>query len=384
MDLNPYLYLVVGVLFGMLIAGAAWYAWRKLKPHSSGIKTDLKISADDDSLQRRLEELTLLHAIATAGVEATDEDELIGRATQIIGESLYPNNFGLLMIDDSGEKLLTHASYRELEELDGPDWIKVGEGICGQVALEGKPRRVLDVRFEPNYIEVDSSTRSELCVPLKIGDRMIGVINAERDQANGFSAADERLLSTIAGQMATAIDRLRAESSVHRRVGQLAILSDSSQEVGASLIPEQVYAAIHHAAAQLMTIDVFLIVLMGADQEDLVQVYSTDQSGEGNPVPVPTQPGLSKYVTSTGKSLLIHERGELSQIDPERAEDTELPSSILAVPLHLGDIVFGMLSCQSYRSQAYTADDLNTLNTLANQAAIAIENAILFKAAGNP
>lgn len=379
MDLNPYLYLVVGVLFGMLIAGAAWYAWRRLKPHSSGTKTNLKISADDDSLQRRLEELTLLHAIATAGVEATDEDELIGRATQIIGKSLYPNNFGLLMIDDSGEKLLTHASYRELEELDGPDWIKVGEGICGQVALEGKPRRVPDVRFEPNYIEVDSSTRSELCVPLKIGDRMIGVINAERDQANGFSAADERLLSTIAGQMATAIDRLRAESSVHRRVGQLAILSDSSQEVGASLIPEQVYAAIHHAAAQLMTIDVFLIVLMGADQEDLVQVYSTDQSGEGNPVPVPTQTGLSKYVTSTGKSLLIHEREELSQIDPERAEDTESPSSILAVPLHLGDIVFGMLSCQSYRSQAYTADDLNTLNTLANQAAIAIENARLFE-----
>jgi GAF domain-containing protein len=255
----------------------------------------------------------------------------------------------------------------------------MGEGICGQVALDGKPRRVPDVSEESSYIEVDSSTRSELCVPLKIGDRLIGVINAEREQVDGFTASDERLLSTIAGQMATALDRLRATSAVHDRARQLAILSNSSQEVAASLIPDQVYTAIHQAAAQLMTIDVFQIVLRGEDQEELTQVYSIDQNGGGHRVPNPPHTGLNKYVISTGESLLIHDRQELARIDPQRAGDTESPSSILAVPLQLGDIVFGMLSCQSYRSQAYSADDLNSLNTLANQASIAIENAQLFE-----
>ena len=289
MDLNPYLYLFVGILAGILISGAIWYVWHKVSARKSGTSPDLRFTGEDDSLQQRLEELTVLHAIATAGAEATDEDELIERATQIIGESLYPNNSGLSMADESGEKLLTHPSYREIEELEGPEWISISEGISGQVALEGKPLRVADVRDEPHYLEVDSSTQSELCAPMKIGDRLIGVINAERDQVSGFSASDERLLSTIAGQMATAIDRLRAESAVHDRAGQLAILSDSAQEVGASLILEHVYAAIHHAAELLMETELFSIVLMGGEQQELIQVYAADPRGEGNPGAIPDQ-----------------------------------------------------------------------------------------------
>lgn len=377
--MNPYLYLVFGILAGILISGGAWYAWLKASARRSATRPDPEITDAEASLQQRLEESTVLHAIAAAGAEATDEDELIERATQIIGESLYPNNFGLLMIDESGEKLHTHPSYREKEELKGPEWVNIGEGISGQVALRGKPLRVADVRDEPHYIEVDSSTRSELCVPLKIGERLIGVITAERDQVNGFSAADERLLSTIAGQMATAIDRLRAEATLHQRAEQLAILSESGQEVGASLILEQVYAAIHHAAAQLMEIDVFSIILMGGEQQELVQVYAEGKSGASDTGPLLDQTALNKYVTARGKALLIHERGELAHIDPGYAADTEAPSSILTAPLHLGGIVFGTLSCQCNHPHAFTADDLNSLNTLANQAAIAIENARLFE-----
>ena len=124
-------------------------------------------------------------------------------------------------MDDYGEKLQTHPSYREHGELKGPKWVPIGEGITGQVALIGEAMRVDDVRNEQNYIEVDSTTRSEICVPLKIGERVIGVLNAERELVGGFTDSDERLLATIAGQLATAIDRLRAESAVHRRAGQL-------------------------------------------------------------------------------------------------------------------------------------------------------------------
>jgi GAF domain-containing protein/CheY-like chemotaxis protein len=374
-----YYLLIVGFLVGFVIGGLTSLLWGKFRPQKVQKHSEEEFTSTEESLQLRLDELTILHAIATAGAEATDEDALIERATQIIGENLYPTNFGVLLVDEKTERLRTHPSYREDDKLKGPEWIPLGEGICGQVALAGESRRVADVQLEQNYIEVDSSTRSELCVPLKIGERVIGVLNAERELVNGFSDSDERLLSTIAGQLATAIDRLRAESAVHRRAGQLSILSSISQEVVASLVPDQVYAAIHRAAAQLMYIEVFLIVLIDEDQKGLYPVYSMDRNGPADAEIMLEHQNLSSYIIATGESLLVNDREELAKLDLQDLSRTDTNFSLLAVPLRLGGKVFGMLSCQSNQPRVYQQDDLETLSTLANQAAIAIENARLFE-----
>jgi hypothetical protein len=168
--MNPIFLLIAGLLVGIALCILSWFIWKryqapgdKVIPEVDQISAEQSLQRGDESLQRRLDELTILHAIATAGTEATDEDVLIERATQIIGESFFPNNFGVLLVD--GDRLRTHPSYRELDSLKGPEWIPIGEGISGQVALLGEPMRVADVHHEQNYLEVDSATRSELCVP---------------------------------------------------------------------------------------------------------------------------------------------------------------------------------------------------------------------------
>jgi GAF domain-containing protein/CheY-like chemotaxis protein len=218
-----------------------------------------------------------------------------------------------------------------------------------------------------------------LCVPLKIGERVIGVLNAERETEAGFSDSDEQLLLTIAGQLATAIDRLRAESAVHRRAGQLSILSSISQEVVASLIPERVYAAIHRAAAQLLHVDAFLIILQEDDQEDFVPVYYMDRNGPVKPDSGPSFKQLSENILETGESILIKGQEELISLGLINDSEPVADYSVLAVPLRLGGNMFGILSCQNYRPRQYSSEDLDLLNMLANQAAIAIENARLFE-----
>lgn len=375
--MNNYLYLFVGLLVGLLISGLAWWFWGRFRA-MTGYSAYLDEDRDDEELKSRLDELTILHAIATAGAEASDEDSLIERVTRVIGENLFPNNFGVLLREESGDRLRTHPSYREEGKLRGPEWIPIGEGICGQVALLGESRNVPDVTKEQNYIEVDPVTRSELCVPLKVGERVIGVLNAEREELDGFSASDERMLSIIAGQLATAIDRLRAESGVHRRAGQLSILSSISQEVVASLIPEQVFAAIHRAAAQLMYVDVFLIALRD-EGEILTPAYFRDRNGPVSKYALPASMIISAHVFTNSEPVLINNRRELKGMGISPGEDDNGLQSVLAVPLILGGKVFGVLSCHSPRVQDYSQDDLETLNTLANQAAIAIENARLFE-----
>lgn len=338
-----------------------------------------KVLAGDDPLQQRLKELAILNAIATATAEVNDEDTLIERATEIIGENLYPDNFGVLLVDETSGTIFPHPSYREGDKNREAVALPLGKGICGRVALDGKPRLAEDVSHDPDYYQVDELTRSELCVPLRIGERVIGVINAESEEIGGFNRSDEQLLSTIAGQLATAIERLRAEAALRRRANQLGILSQVSQEIAASLVPEQVYPAIHRAAAQLMNAETFLIVLRDASQDQLVPVYFMDRGRPVSAPPIPAGKGLSGHVISTGEALLVNDREVLGDIQVMRAGDVEATRSILAVPLRLGEKVFGMLSCQSRQPFAYDQEDQQVLSLLANQAATAIENARLFE-----
>ena len=157
-------------------------------------------------LRRQLEELTVLHAVAAACAEADDENALIERVTQIIGDGFFPDNFGLILLEEGSNLLSSHPSYREKPGTQNSPY-PLGTGVTGRVALEGKPLRVADTSQSPDYFVVDRETRSELCVPLKAGDRVIGVINTESSHLDAFSENDERLLSVLADQIAVAIAR---------------------------------------------------------------------------------------------------------------------------------------------------------------------------------
>jgi PAS domain S-box-containing protein len=127
------------------------------------------------------------------------------------------NNFfkfeglGILLIDENTKRLLPHsASYNELSMKNiGKLGLCVGKGITGWVAGQGEPLLVNDVNADSRYVCGDETTCSEMCVPLKVGQKVIGVIDAQSKALNAFSADDLRLLSIIGGQLATLIDNIR-------------------------------------------------------------------------------------------------------------------------------------------------------------------------------
>ena len=173
--------------------------------------------------RRQFDELATLHAVALAITEATDEDRLLERVTQIIGETLYPDNFGVLLVNESIGALQVHPSYNIYKESSGDEiTVPFGQGVVGHVVETGLPERITDVAVSPYYLDVDARTRSELVVPLKIGQRVIGVINAESAKQDAFSEADERLLITLSGHLAMAINRLRAAVIEHQWTEKLA------------------------------------------------------------------------------------------------------------------------------------------------------------------
>ncbi len=176
-----------------------------------------------EEAHKQVAELTALHDVALASIEADSEDQLIERVTNIIGQNLFSDNFGIMLLDENSGILHAHPSYRFLspEELHMMD-VPLGEGVTGQVAKTGKPQRIGNVKRVESYLDVDKRTISELSVPIKLRERVLGVINAESIKMDTFTVDDERLLITLAGQLATAIEQLRKAHNERKWLDQLA------------------------------------------------------------------------------------------------------------------------------------------------------------------
>jgi diguanylate cyclase (GGDEF)-like protein len=177
--------------------------------------------------RKRVKQLTALHDISLISIEVDNEDELINRVTDIIGQNLFTDNFGILLLDEQTGILQAHPSYRffSSEECGAID-IPIGKGITGQVVRTGKAQRIGNVHRIGEYVEMDDRTISELCVPIKFKEHILGVINAESTKRDAFTEDDERLLITLAGQIATAMEQIRKAQSERKWLDQLAHSND--------------------------------------------------------------------------------------------------------------------------------------------------------------
>ena len=173
--------------------------------------------------RKQVKQLTALHDISLISIDVDNENELINRVTDVIGQNLFPDNFGILLLDEQTEMLHAHPSYRffsdeERHMMDVP----LDQGVSGLVARTGKSLRTGNVRQMKEYLDVDDRTISELCVPIKFKERILGVINAESTKKNAFTEDDERLLITLAGQIATALEQIRKAQAERKWLDQLA------------------------------------------------------------------------------------------------------------------------------------------------------------------
>jgi PAS domain S-box-containing protein len=181
--------------------------------------TELKRVEQD--LRRNLDELRVVAAVAECASEAGDEKTLLERVTQILREALAYEACGFLLLDED-HGLLSHTpcfhSWAKREELRP---FELGSGVVGEVAASGEVRRIDDTLSDPRDVgPAQPGVRAQLCVPLRVGPRVLGVLDAESTRVGAFTTRDERLLVVVASHVANALERLRGEEAL-RRSGEM-------------------------------------------------------------------------------------------------------------------------------------------------------------------
>ncbi|MEW6368600.1 MAG: GAF domain-containing protein [Acidobacteriota bacterium] len=182
-----------------------------------------------EATRRHRDELVVLHAVARAGTVERSEDALIDRAVREVTAILYPERFGVFLLDEKTGGLRLHPASGGRQE----DWSRhgiPGSSLQELVVSDGQPRRLPDAAGT-GAVTAEAAEYCELCVPLKVGDRAIGVISATRAESRAFDDADLRLLTTFAGQLATAIDRLRTEAALSNSESRFRMLAENARDV---------------------------------------------------------------------------------------------------------------------------------------------------------
>ena len=269
-----------------------------------------------------------------------------------------------------------------------PDDIHNSPGLTGYIIQTRKMLYIPDITAKESagvypFNEVGGDpSRSYAGVPLMVGERVVGVISIQSSQPDAYHPDQIRLLETIATQIAGTIENARLFEEVRQQAEEMTALFDIGITITSGLDMEQVLRTLLEKCRQVLPVEGFYIAILDPDTSFIHHPLAFD-TGEYLQIPtrdIRKNPGLSGQVINTRHTLYIPDflaPNANTTMQIFRTTGTS-PRAYVGVPMIVGERVVGVISMQSYKPNAYDPDQIRLLETIATQAAVAIENSRLY------
>jgi len=188
-------------------------------------------------VSRQAQTLAVLNEIAVELTSILELDLLLERMGQLLRRLIDYQMFTIMLLDEKGEFLITRYAWRFGYTQAPRRRIAISSGLVGAAVREWRHINVPDVRKDPRYLEMNPETRSELIIPLFYKGRVLGVLDLEHTRTGFFNEEHERMLTTLAAQVAIAIENARLYEAVRRQERQLERDIAMAREVQLRLLP---------------------------------------------------------------------------------------------------------------------------------------------------
>lgn len=268
---------------------------------------------------RQARTLLLLNEIARELTSILNLDQLLKRIAELLSRLIDYQMFSILLLDATGEKLQHRFSLRFQENIQLKHDVPVGKGIVGHAAQHKHAVLVPDVSKDPRYVLANPETRSELAVPLIYKDKVIGVLDLEHTRRGFFTDDHKRTVTTLAAQVAIAIENARLYEEIARQEKRLERDLELARELQFRLLPQSLPKLPHldlaakFAPARAIGGDLYDFVGYSLSRTALV---IGDVSGKGAPAAIyaalvsgilrshaPIEPGPAEMLRAVNFSL---------------------------------------------------------------------------------
>ena len=268
---------------------------------------------------RQARTLVLLNEIARELTSILNLDELLKRIAELLSRLIDYQMFSILLLDAAGEKLQHRFSLRFQENIQLKHDIALGRGVVGYAAQHKQAVLVPEVSKDPRYIPANPETRSELAVPLIYKDKVIGVLDLEHTRRGFFTDDHKRTVTTLAAQVAIAIENARLYEEIARQEKRLERDLALARELQFRLLPQSqpklpnLEVAAKFAPARAIGGDLYDFVNYSLSRTGIV---IGDVSGKGAPAAIyaalvsgilrshaPIEPGPAEMLSAVNFSL---------------------------------------------------------------------------------
>jgi diguanylate cyclase (GGDEF)-like protein len=317
-----------------------------------------------------MQKIAILYDASQAVLSTFDLDEVLQEILTIARDYFHLQNVAILLLDKEKNELSPRS---QIGWDEGSDQVRlpVGTGITGAAAKQKRPIYAPDVSRDNRYIVSAKSTRSELAIPLMVRDEVVGVLDCQSENLNHFDAETTDLLTLFSTQASMALQNAHLYTLERHRASQLEAINAIAQKTTAVLELKELLSTVCRLIREKFHVSHVSVLLR--DEEDLVL-----RAHYGDLTPrIPEGGRLPAGAGLWGRAVVMG--GTVIENDVETAKDYVgfyvETGSRMCIPLVSFGQTLGVLVLDSSRKGAFNASDTQSLESVADICATAIQNA---------
>jgi len=316
-----------------------------------------------------MNKIAVLYDAGQAVLSTFDLDEVLQRILGIARDYFHLRNVAIMLLDKPSQELYVRSQIGWDVGQDKAR-LSLGQGITGAAALKKQPVYAPDVRQDPRYFCSAKSTRSELAIPLMVRDEVVGVLDCQSDNVDHFDSETIDLLTLFSTQASIALQNARLYSLEQQRARQLQAINAIAQQTTAVLELEELLRRVCQLIQDAFRVS-HVSLFLREDHDLVLRAHHgtlTPRIPEGGRFAATDEPWagiLSDSRTSMERDL---NRTLAAKFFAESA-------SRMCIPLVSFGQTLGVLALDSAKTDAFRDGDQQSLESVADICATAIQNA---------